>query len=1060
MPETPVPEQDPVVSQSLSGPLLIAAFLLVVTVAWSLYDELYGQRPWKDYQTRFVRQYTAYLKSLEPKQASAEEKLRGSDEYKRLKQEWAEAEKAAAPRLLEIEDEVKELTPRIRAVTKVFQEARGKLGEKIYQLETASSTSGKKSRRNALEQARQEKWPARLPDGNGRIEQLSLTYDELEQKFNELKERRAKLQAERAELLRRPNDLRVQRDAYLKDNLVGLDKQQIAGLLRNMENFEYKIKQIHAGAARIYAGVGRVDLVDRCHSCHLGILEPLTLTQEEMGGEAAFTSHPNSELLRIHDPESFGCSPCHGGNGRATTSVKKAHGQYKHWLWPLHARENVEAGCQQCHSAEMVLEHAEVLNAGKQLYRNKGCIGCHRYEGFAPEAERLQVVRLAIQSLEAQRKEQEREVALTIRAADAAPDNATFARLDAKADGLRQGLSLIDHELEQIQLESRSLMRELKKIGPNLKDVRQKLRPEWLPVWIQNPHEFRPTTKMPRFRLEEQEVQAIAAYLWQSGTQLPVPKQPPGDTVRGKESFETRGCMGCHSVGEGSQRLGGTFAANLSRLGEKANYEYIVRWIHNPRERSLPYCPLENRDIGPEDYAKHGLPFRFDLDHSRCPNDGAEMQVQQMTVMPNLRLSWQESRDIASYLMTLKREGKSDYPAVEFLNDPKLKSQGAVHIRHYGCAGCHEISGFEEESRIGTELTTEGSKPIERLDFALLTHDAKKEGWYDHKGFFERKLADPNVFDQGKEKARLERLRMPEPNVGPQEITALTTFLLGSVDQTLPAQYQFPSSDQRKDIQEGWWIATKYNCMGCHQVRIGQESVLMNLPLYQTPDGKEQLPPRLVGVGARVNPVWLLDFLENPALSSKDTDRNGARHYLKARMPTFHFSDGELRKLVRFFAALASQATPYIPPRLEPLSPQELTLARQLFTHPANPCLKCHATGDPAHDRNATAPNFLLAKERLKPGWTKRWMVEPSLISPGTNMPDDFFRREGERWVFDFKGAPTPESLRKYEKDHVELLTRYMFQITPEEQRRLTGVRISASGPAKARKLAQIRRGQ
>ena len=54
MPETPAPERDPIVSQSLSGPLLISAFLLVVTVAWSLYDELYGQRPWKDYQKRFV----------------------------------------------------------------------------------------------------------------------------------------------------------------------------------------------------------------------------------------------------------------------------------------------------------------------------------------------------------------------------------------------------------------------------------------------------------------------------------------------------------------------------------------------------------------------------------------------------------------------------------------------------------------------------------------------------------------------------------------------------------------------------------------------------------------------------------------------------------------------------------------------------------------------------------------------------------------------------------------------------------------------------------------------
>ena len=94
--------------------------------------------------------------------------------------------------------------------------------------------------------------------------------------------------------------------------------------------------------------------------------------------------------------------------------------------------------------------------------------------------------------------------------------------------------------------------------------------------------------------------------------------------------------MACHSVGEGEEAEGGTFAANLSRVGEKANYDYLVRWVHNPRERTRPYCPLEKRDLGPEDYERHGLPFVFDLDHSTCPNDGAELQVQQMTVMPKI----------------------------------------------------------------------------------------------------------------------------------------------------------------------------------------------------------------------------------------------------------------------------------------------------------------------------------------------------------------------------------------------------------------------------------------
>ena len=89
--------------------------------------------------------------------------------------------------------------------------------------------------------------------------------------------------------------------------------------------------------------------------------------------------------------------------------------------------------------------------------------------------------------------------------------------------------------------------------------------------------------------------------------------------MKGKESFETRGCMGCHSVGEGSNPVGGTFAANLSRVGEKDNYDYLVRWIHNPARAHAPYCPFEKRDLTEEDYKKHGLPFVFDLDHSQVP---------------------------------------------------------------------------------------------------------------------------------------------------------------------------------------------------------------------------------------------------------------------------------------------------------------------------------------------------------------------------------------------------------------------------------------------------------
>ncbi len=866
--------------------------------------------------------------------------------------------------------------------------------------------------------------------GNGAIEKVTFnSYDELEGRLNELKSQKADLENQLVRLLEPQNQARKRLNDYMRDQLEGLRAGALEVLSESMQAFRVDIKQIH---------VADVDLVDRCESCHVGVQagrqQGVVLTAADMGGRREFASHPTPDLLRIHDPERFGCSPCHNGNGRATTSVEKAHGNYEHWLWPLYSKENMDAGCQQCHTADIYLPHATTLSRGKDLFSHRGCVGCHRYQGYDTEPEEFLVVLRTIEAKQEQKRNNLIEAQRSVARGDRAASNEEARAQYQLADNLRVQSSGIDAEISELRNRSRDLLRERKKVAPSLKEVRMKLNRDWLPVWIANPQEFRPGTRMPRFRLEESQVRAISAFIWQSGVEGTVPNRPRGNAERGKQLFESRGCMACHSVGEGAAAVGGTFAANLSRVGEKANYNYLVRWVHNPRERTAPYCPLERRDLGPEDYARHNLPFEFDLDHSRCPNDGSELQVQQMTVMPNLRLTFEEAQDIASYLMTLKTREPSEYPAAAYLEDPALRQEGETLARHFGCAGCHEIAGMEEEGRIGTELTKEGSKPIEQIDFGLLTHPAEREGWYNHKGFFERKLANPAVYDQGKVRPPLERLRMPNFDLSPEEITALTTFLMGSVESGLPPRYWHQPDQRGRDIQEGWKLVLKYNCMGCHTVQIGQRSVLSGLARYQTPEGRDQLPPQLVGEGARVDPLWLARFLQNPAMSETNLNRNGVRPYLQVRMPTFSFSEGEVLKLVRFFAALSSQDGPYLAPKIPPLTAQELSLARGLFTSPGAPCLECHATGDPTHDQRATAPNFLLMGGRLKPDWTRRWMLDPALMAPGTAMPSGLFRPDGNRFVFN---AQLPAGFQQYTGDHAELLVRYIFQFTPEEMARL-----------------------
>src|SRR5213082_3390867 len=713
----------------------------------------------------------------------------------------------------------------------------------------------------------------------------------------------------------------------------------------------------------------------------------------------------------------------------------------------------------------------EVINEGKDLFRQKGCNGCHRYDGYDKEPEDLNSISQQLKQLETDKKDNTKQAADLMKQADAAQSNEEANRLNDKAVALRVANSKIDGRLQQLDFQSHSLMQDMKKVGPNLKDVRLKLNKNWIPVWLKKPSDFRATTKMPNFRLNDDQIKAISAFIWQSALTDPLPKHKLGNAAHGQELLETRGCLACHSIGEGDQLQGGTFAANLTRVGEKDSYDYLVRWVHNARERTRPYCPYEKKDIGPEDYKKKGLPYIFDLEHSRCPNDGHELQVQNMTVMPSLRLSPQDAEDVASYLITLKKQEPSSYADASFMDDPNLKDEGKKWVRHFGCAGCHEISGLEEEGRIGTELTIEGSKPIERLDFALFTEIAQrgnvepitdpddlarlpegpaKQPWYDQKGFFEHKLAEPNIWDKGKDKPETEKLRMPNLHLTKDQIRALTTFLLGSQENPLPPNYQYRPLDYRRDIQEGWWVVKKYNCMGCHQLIPGQKTILMGLARYR--DAQEQLPPKLLTEGARVDPQWLLGFLTNPALTDKDTNRNGVRSYLQVRMPTFSFSENELGKLVRFFQALSRQTFPYIPEQVPILTAKETDMARSLFSSKAAPCLKCHATGDPAHDRIATAPNFLQARGRLKPDWMEQWMLDPQAISPGTSMPSGLFKRQNNHWVF---SGPTPPSFQGYDKDHTRLLVDYILQLTPEEQRRVA----ASMGRASARSSSGSRAG-
>jgi len=116
---------------------------------------------------------------------------------------------------------------------------------------------------------------------------------------------------------------------------------------------------------------------------------------------------------------------------------------------------------------------------------------------------------------------------------------------------------------------------------------------------------------MPNFRLNDEQIKAISAYVWQSALADPCPSTNRETRLTAKSCLK-RVAAGMSLHRRGRSIAGRTFAANLTRVGEKDSYDYLVRWVHNARERTRPYCPYEKKDIGPEDYKKKGLPYIFD----------------------------------------------------------------------------------------------------------------------------------------------------------------------------------------------------------------------------------------------------------------------------------------------------------------------------------------------------------------------------------------------------------------------------------------------------------------
>src|SRR5215471_12331101 len=205
----------------------------MLCTGWALYDEGFGQRPWRPMQQEFVKRYTAYLRSIRGKTRESEAEVKQTPEYQQLADEAQAALNKVKDDVADKDKQVAAIQAKLDAVTDPFQNQRGRIVVITFKLETSRKGSlWEGYYRKQLDAKKNELVSFEMPDDNGKMARQKMKYAELEKTFNDLRDEKAKVLGEKADLLKEPTELAKKRDDYLKNHVSILPLKNIDDLIR------------------------------------------------------------------------------------------------------------------------------------------------------------------------------------------------------------------------------------------------------------------------------------------------------------------------------------------------------------------------------------------------------------------------------------------------------------------------------------------------------------------------------------------------------------------------------------------------------------------------------------------------------------------------------------------------------------------------------------------------------------------------------------------------------------------------------------------------------------
>lgn len=580
------------------------------------------------------------------------------------------------------------------------------------------------------------------------------------------------------------------------------------------------VKSFHGGIRQTW--VAKLGVVDRCETCHVNMNGAL------VGANAhPFRKHPPIP----HDLNEFGCVICHRGQGPAT-SVEEAHYTTEAWEQPLLPARYLESGCGQCHLN--ALAGTPRLNEGRQLLASEGCAHCHNItqpdgtvlkptddppslEHIAEKTNREwiyawiknpQAYAASATMPNFQLSDQDAADISAFLVAQSKPSAASHVPFKAPAGGgspdmtaaaTLYGASFCS-SCHAVQNEAGNLVGG--NVGPELTRVGNKVNPEWLQRWLNNPGDYFPATRMPHYRLDEKQNALLSAFLLNKKdndflANVHLPPSNADSVAHGKKLVTESGCAACHTINGVNPPQ--NFAPDLTRVGSRA----LAQVVFAPgMKHSLPdYIAAKIHD--PRSFGPALKMPRFTLSDS---------QVDSLTTA--LLAQTDHAATFPKELIT----------AAAHSSDYRPGGEAGRLMDDLRCLTCHTINGNGGD--MAPDLTREGS--------------AVRRAW------LEEFLKNPNTL-----RPALIR-RMPKFNLSQGEIKTLSDYILSA--------YQGPGLDSHT-LDEHTLNATaattgkqlfysRYGCNACH--------------IADYKNDKGYVGPALAGVGNRLTPAWTYKWLKDP----------------------------------------------------------------------------------------------------------------------------------------------------------------------------------------------------